>query len=143
MRVKVENTIGMLKTRWSALINGLKFRSIRMSARAIIAACVLHNICILDIHEYEEICMNDIRNMVIASRARAEQLRDVVNPNIPDDFIEDEATQRVDDDLDDAPHAAPNSTSGADFRMQICRQLASVNLPNWADDHNVWSAYLD
>ena len=50
----IEQTYGMLKRRFPALKHGLRFRDISKSANCVIAAVVLHNVCVKSMDFFDQ-----------------------------------------------------------------------------------------
>ncbi|KAI4454196.1 hypothetical protein MML48_10g00004286 [Holotrichia oblita] len=51
-RVIMENTFGLLKGRWS-ILNYVNTYSVKKAATIIVACCILHNICLLNLDFFE------------------------------------------------------------------------------------------
>lgn len=57
-RVKIENAFGMLKSRWRQLTR-TDFSTVLRTADFIISCCVLHNLCILNNDDWQDVVPSD------------------------------------------------------------------------------------
>lgn len=62
-RVKIENAFGLLKSRFRQLIR-LDFNTVRRSSQFIIACCVLHNLCIINADNLDDLEEVDVENAI-------------------------------------------------------------------------------
>ena len=60
MRVTIERAFGLLKNRWRLIGGTIRVRTITKATKIITAACVLHNVCINDVDEFESLFENEI-----------------------------------------------------------------------------------
>lgn len=113
MRVQSEHTYGMLKARMRQLLRGIWLSSLKLIVQTIMAAVVLHNICLLDADEFRDFYEE---NLAIIDR----------------DFIS--SSQRVNnnhsDDEDDENDNDSISIErpGHQFRDELVRQIAAENI---------------
>lgn len=60
-RVKIENAFGLLKQRFRQLIQ-LDFITVKRSANFIISCCVLHNLCIINNDNLNDLDIEDVEH---------------------------------------------------------------------------------
>lgn len=126
MRVKVENTIGLLKARMRCLISALRSKSTKMCIQTIVASAVLHNICLADLNELESFF--EIESAHYGDMLDRTGLNDrppTVSQAEDEEIIEETSNARC--------------VSGSNFRDGLCEALETARVnPQVLLDHNYW-----
>jgi len=131
MRVKVENTIGLLKVRMRSLLYSLRCHSTTMCVQTIIASGVLHNICLADLDEVEDFLCDTLphestffnRDGLIDLPPTAEQAED-----------EEMLTENSDSHSEDQRQTG--CVRGNRLRDALCSSLALSRInPSIIEDH--------